>query len=133
MRYLSVLIITVAIATTQGRYATGEQAGTPQAHLSRHQLHDLMNETKTPEQYQFLARYFLDRERKYDEQAKQQRVEWARRFATHGYSGGTKNASPQDSAKQICDYCQKKARQMEKKAEGHEGKMDRFSSKGEKQ
>ena len=122
MQYLSVLIITVAITTAQGRYAMGAQTGTSQAHLSRHQLHALMKDATTSEQYKVLAHYFRDRELKYEEQADRQRVEWEQRFATHGY-GGMKNTSPRDTAKQICEYYRQKAQQMKKKAEEYEGKM----------
>ncbi len=122
MQYLSALIITVAITTAPGRYAMAEQAGTPQVHLSRYQLHALMKDATTPEQYQFLAHYFRDRERKYEKQAERQRAEWDQRFATHGY-GGMKNTSPQDTAKQIYEYYRQKAEQMKNKAVEYEGKM----------
>jgi hypothetical protein len=117
-------VVALLLVLFQVSLAPGQTISTgPGVKLSRHQLHTLIHDARTPEQYRVLAQYFRTRQDWFQQEAKQEKIELQRRQKV--FAGvAVKFPSPVDSAQHLLEYYRSMAQQMAAKAPCYEAKAN---------
>jgi hypothetical protein len=95
-------------------------------HLSRHDLRGLVRSAATPEQCEFLSRYFRDRSQEYRDEAWQMNTIVLQRQIVGANAGGRYWASVQ-SGSSLHRYYASQARDMEQRAEEFDARARQLS------
>ena len=109
------LIAVLSIASL-GRAYAGDSANSP---YSKAELHKLVSEAHTADQYRALAEYFRAQESRYQQLAHTEKTEWSLR-AQNVTSNAAKYPRPVDSSRNRYEYFIYKAGQMNQQAMHYE-------------
>jgi hypothetical protein len=96
------ILIAVAALSFALPLAAQPAAQTP-AHMSRQELHTLMQNAHESAQYKQLADYFRQQEASYRSQAAEEKTEWDRRAQASLGTESLKRPNPADSAHRLYD------------------------------
>ena len=109
------LVIAVLVATFSA--AQAQDASAP--HYTRSELHKMIKEAHTEQEYKVLAVYFREQQQAFAQQAKAEKLEWVRRSQDVTGPVG-KYPRPVDSSRNRYEYLTYKADQMNQQAAHYE-------------
>jgi len=104
---LATLVVSLAVSCVGNAQAVNSQAN-DSAHYTHAQLHRLLHDAHTPEQYGALANYYSKQQKDYLQQAADAKAEWDRR-SQNIVSVAAKYPRPVDSARNLYEYYMYKA------------------------
>ena len=102
MNRILIAVATLSLALPLAAQPTAQAPSQP-AHMSRQELHSLMQTAHESAQYKQLADYFRQREASYRAQAAEEKTEWDRRAQASLGGESTKRPNPADSAHRLYD------------------------------
>ena len=109
--------VAIAMLTATFSAAHAQSAGT--FHYTHAELHKMMQEAHTEQQYKVLASYFRSRQQAFVQQAQSEKQEWERR--SQNVTGqAAKYPRPVDSSRSRYEYLTYEAEQMNQRAAHYE-------------
>jgi hypothetical protein len=118
MKLISATTLIAVLSITSFAYGYRDDSANPQ--YSKSELHKMIREAHSPDQYRSLAKYFRTQELKYQQQAQTEKMEWAHR-AENTTSVAAKYPRPVDSSRNRYEYLMYEADQMNQKAARYDG------------
>jgi hypothetical protein len=112
----AITLITVLSIASLGRGYADESAAPD---YTKAELHKLVREAHSSEQYRSLARYFRAQQTKYQQQAQEEKAEWERR-SQNVTGAAAKYPRPVDSSRNRYEYFTYKAGQLDSQASHYE-------------